>query len=149
MKRILNVTYILFSFLLLTFAACSRDDNNVTPGTPGGSSGGGSGSGTPGTGWKVSLFNERGENKTSNYSSYTFEFGADGSMSATGNGQTTTGTWSEYPDDGITKFAINLNTSDANLMELNDDWALVSRSGSLISLQDDNSSSDEQLQFTK
>lgn len=101
----------------------------------------------PGSGWTVKLMTERGNNKTGNYSGYQFNFNDNGCVAVVKNGQTTTGTWRQYPDDGITKFEIALSTTDNNLSELNDDWVLLSRTNNLISLQDDNTASNEQLQF--
>jgi len=135
---------ILISCFALTFTSCTKDDKTTV--TPTGST---ISAATPGTGWSVTLFTEPGENKTSNYTGYTFDFAADGTMTAVKGGVTVTGTWRQYPDDGKTKFAITLSTTDIRLMELNDAWELVSKSASFISLKDDNSTSNEQLQFTK
>lgn len=146
MKKLFYVIYILFSFAAVTFSSCNKDDNSSL--NPSGSGSQGT-SATPGTGWRVSLFSERNDNKTSHYTGYTFTFSSDGKMSADRNGQSITGTWSQYQDDGITKFAINLSTTDGDLLELNDDWALVNKTDDFISLADDNSSKNEQLQFSK
>ncbi|MCD6012789.1 MAG: hypothetical protein K0Q79_2651 [Flavipsychrobacter sp.] len=135
---------ILLSCFVLAFSSCTHDDSKTV--TPISSS---SSAATPGSGWSLTLLSERSDNKTSHYSGYTFEFAADGTMSAVRSGTTVTGTWRQYQDDGITKFAISLITTDSRLLELNDDWALVSKSDNLISLKDDNSTSNEQLQFSK
>ncbi len=134
---------ILFSCFLLTLNSCTHDDNKTI--APVGSFS----TATPGTGWSITLFSEPGENKTSHFSGYTFSFAADGTMSATKSGAAVTGTWKQYLDDGITRFAISLSTADKDLLELTDDWALVSKSDNLISLKNDNSTKNEQLQFSK
>lgn len=141
-----TISILIISISIFIFSSCKTENNNVNPSSPTSTS---INTNTPGTGWRLSLYSERNENKTSHYNSYTFSFSTDGSMTAEANGQVTTGTWKQYSDDGITKFAINLNTSDNDLMDLNDDWALVSKSDNFISLQDDNSSKNEQLQFSK
>ncbi|MEZ5018113.1 MAG: hypothetical protein R2800_13725 [Flavipsychrobacter sp.] len=141
MKKILHIAIVAIGYIILTSSSCKKDDDNVNPSN--------SSNITPGSGWHVSLFSEQSENKTSNYSEYSFDFATDGSMSAQGSGQVVTGTWKQYQDDGITKFAISLNTTNNNLLELNDDWALVSKDEKFISLKDDNSSKNEQLQFSK
>lgn len=127
----------------LTAASCKHDDNSNNP------SAGGSNTSTPGGGWRLSRFSERNEDKTGHYSGYSFEFSANGSLTATRNSLNTSGTWRQFQDDGLTKFEIQLSTTDHDLQELNDDWVLVSKTDGLISLQDDNSSSNEQLQFSK
>lgn len=142
MKKLLFLATFAAGWMTITAASCKHDDNNNNP------SGGGNTT-TPGSGWRVSLFNERTENKTNDYSGYSFDFAANGSMTAVRNSQNTTGTWRQFQDDGVTKFEIQLSTTDHDLQELNDDWVLVSKTDNLISLQDDNSSSNEQLQFSK
>ncbi len=134
---------ILISCFALIFSSCTKEDKTtVTPGST-------ISTATPGTGWSLTLFTEPGENKTSHFAGYTFDFAADGTMTAVKGGMTVTGTWKQYPDDGKTKFAITLSTTDVRLMELNDAWELVSKSASFISLKDDNSVSNEQLQFSQ
>lgn len=145
MKSVLYSIALCISCLCLTFSSCKKtDDNSVNPNNNSGIS-----SNTPGANWKVSLFTEPDENKTHNYSGYTFDFNSDGGVSANRNGQTTPGTWRQYSDDGVTKFQITLNTTDRDLTELNDDWVVVSKSNTFISLKDDNAASNEQLQFSK
>jgi hypothetical protein len=150
MKKLSHILYVVISCIVLTSTSCTHDTNlNAAPANTTGSSGTGSNAQTPGSGWRVTLFSETSENKTSHFSGYQFDFAANGTISATGNGQTVTGAWSQYQDDGVTKLAISLNTTDKDLSELNDDWVLISKSDTFISLKDDNSAKNEQLQFSK
>ena len=144
MKKLFYIPALMVSYLITTAASCQHDDNsNPTPANPVVNT-------TPaGSGWRVSLFNERSENKTNDYTGYTFEFASSGTMTAVRNGQTTNGTWRQFRNDGLDRFEIQLSTTDNNLQELNDDWVIVSKSDALISLKDDNPTSNEQLQFSK
>lgn len=141
MKNLLFIPLLLVSYLVLTSSSCKHDDKDLTPGNPT--------TGTPGSGWRVSLYSEPGENKTSDYNGYTFDFTATGAMTAAGNGQNVSGTWRQFKNDGVTKFEIDLSTSDDDLKDLNHAWVLVGRSDVLISLADDNALSNEVLQFSK
>ncbi len=135
---------ILVCSLALAFNSCTHDDSKtVAPSSTSFSTA------TPGSGWSLTLFSEPSENKTSHFSGYKFDFAADGTISVVGGGTTVSGTWKQFQDDGITKFQINLSTTDKDFLELNDDWALVSKSDNFISLKDDNSTKNEQLQFSK
>ncbi len=100
-----------------TFAACddnsSSNNNNNTTITP-----------SAGT-WKVSYFFDK-QDDTSNYSSYTFEFGANGSLSATNGSQTWTGTWATGIDDSKNKFLIDfVGTLPSSLSDLEEDWQII------------------------
>jgi hypothetical protein len=150
MKKISYFICLTISFFILKSSSCSHDSTDVnpsnststqTPSTPSNT--------IPGAGWHVSLFSEISENKTSHFTGYTFDFATSGTVTATKGSQSVSGTWKQYQNDGITKFAIILNTTDKDLSDLNDDWALVSKSDNLISLKNDNSSKNEQLQFSK
>ncbi len=144
MKKILSFLGLIACFFVLTSESCKHDDNsNITPSTSSSIS-----TTTPGAGWKLTLLSEGSDNKTSHFSGYTFDFAANGTMTASGS-QSATGTWRQYQDDGVTKFEITLVTTDKNMAELNDDWVLVSKSETFISLKDDNAAKNELLQFSK
>lgn len=133
MKKMPNVLLVLFSFFL--FLSCSKSDSD---------------SNTTLTGnWRVSYFFDSGKDETSDYTGYNFQFNTDATMTATRNAVTTHGTWSIISDDNHKKFVIVLSTTDKDLLELNDDWLLLSQTSNEIKLQDDNPSSNEQLTFTK
>ncbi|MBC6492914.1 hypothetical protein ACFSQD_00165 [Flavihumibacter stibioxidans] len=134
--------FVSLSAILLTasiFSSCSNDDdpqpnNNVLIS-----------SGT----WVVHLYTDSGNDETSDYSGYEFVFASNGNMTATKAGVITAGTWGTRTDDGKNKMDINLNTTNADLLELNDDWIIKSITASLIELQDDNTASGEVLHFMK
>ena len=104
----------------------------------------------PGNDWRVSHFSERGVDETSDFSGYSFVFESGGKLIATKGSTTKEGTWSE--DKSSHKLIIDLGAkSDTNkpLGELTDDWFIKSSSSTKISLADDNSASNEILEFTK
>lgn len=133
--RIQSYVFIAASSFLL---ACSSNDNNDN--APGGVTSGN---------WRVSTFSERGSDETGDFSGWTFQFAANGQLSASKSGAGKTGTWSM---NNNTRFNIDLGPkTDANepLGELTDDWKIISVSNTQIKLTDDNTSSAEFLTFTK
>ena len=124
--------------LMLVIFACSKNndaDNNNPPYT----------SGT----WMVHLFTDSGSDETSDFAGYDFVFATDGKLTATKLGVTTTGTWATRTDDGLQKLDLNLVTTDAVLLHVNNDWVILSSSASLMELGDDNGASGEVLHFMK
>ncbi len=106
------------AFILLSVAAltaCNNDDNsnsnnNLTP--------------SAGT-WKVSYFFDK-QDETGNYTNYSFEFGAGGSLVATNGSQTWNGTWATGIDDSANKFLIDFSgTVPSALAEMEDDWRII------------------------
>jgi hypothetical protein len=141
MKKYSKLFAGLFLFSLL-FASCSTNNSgavlsDVSPVLSGNS-------------WRVSHFSERGIDETSDFSGYSFVFESGGKLTATKGSTTKEGTWSE--DKSSHKLIIDLGAkSDSNkpLGELTDDWFIKSNSSTKISLADDNSASNEILEFTK
>ena len=67
------------------------------------------------------------KDETSNYLSYSFDFGANGSLSATNGDQTWSGTWLTGYDDSANKFLIDFTgTVPSALSELEEDWRIIS-----------------------
>jgi hypothetical protein len=101
---------------------------------------------TSGT-WRITLFTDHGTDETTDFSGYSFSFGADGVLTTVKGSTPTAGIWSMG-----SKFNIGLgDKNDANkpLGELTDDWHIIATSGTSIQLGDDNASSGELLTFTK
>jgi hypothetical protein len=87
---------------------------------------------TDGT-WTISYFFDDA-NETSNYNGFSFVFNANGTIAATKNGNTTTGTWTNYIDDNEDKF--ELSFQNMALDELEEDWEIVEFSANEIRLKD-------------
>jgi len=92
--------------------------------------------------WRITNFNDSGENETSDFNNYVFTFSEGGSVSATNGSTTVTGTWNTSTsgsDDSnnhahfVLNFAVN---DDHPFDDLNDDWEIVSQSKTKIDLKD-------------
>jgi|JI7StandDraft_1071085.scaffolds.fasta_scaffold01207_16 hypothetical protein len=111
---------ILFFAVTLLATSCTKDDNSNN------NSGNNNANVTPAAGqWKISYFFDKQE-ETSNYTGYTFDFAANGTLTTQGNGQTYTGTWQTNVDDSKDKFVINYTgTVPSTLQELEEDWLIL------------------------
>lgn len=83
--------------------------------------------------WKISLFQEDGFNETSDYEIYTFNFEDNGSVIASNNGFSVTGSWSVGKDDGHVEFNLSMPIP---LDDLSDDWEVISNSSTKLELKD-------------
>lgn len=92
--------------------------------------------------WRVTNFNDSGDNETSDFNNYIFTFSESGNVSATNGSNTVSGTWStntSSSDDSNSNahFVLNFAVSDEHPFEdLNDDWDIVSQSKTKIDLKD-------------
>ena len=100
---------------------------------------------TSGT-WRVTNYNDDGQDETSDYNGYTFTFETTGVLTATKDATTITGTWSitedsssssDDDDDDDIDFNIFFPVSDDHpLDDLSDDWDIVSFDATTINLID-------------
>lgn len=108
------------ALLLLAFFSLTACDDN--------SNGNNSGNNnfTPAAGtWKVTYFFDK-QDETSYYTNYTFEFGANGSLSASNGSQTYNGTWATGIDDSTDKFLIDFSGAVPSVLsELEEDWRVI------------------------
>ncbi|MBV6442012.1 MAG: hypothetical protein DYG98_02375 [Haliscomenobacteraceae bacterium CHB4] len=114
-----KIAFAAFSMLLLAaFVSCQKSDDN--------SPGGNNNNVTPAAGqWKVTYFFDK-KDETGNYTGYTFEFGANGSLAASNGNQTWTGTWQTGIDDSADKFLIDFTgVVPSALLELEEDWRII------------------------
>lgn len=99
--------------------------------------------------WRITNFNDSGQDETSDFNGYNFTFNTDGSLVATNSSNTMTGTWSvtddsnssdddsSSDDDDDIDFNIFFNVPESNDFEdLNDDWDIVSTTATRIELID-------------
>lgn len=85
--------------------------------------------------WKISLFNDSGNDETNHFTGYSFNFGSGGAVSASNGYSSVSGSWSTGNDDSQNK--LNLNFGDnGNFGELSDDWHIISESSTKIELED-------------
>lgn len=142
MKKVLNI---LVLFSAITFASCSKDDDN----DPSGPSAEVATSLKQGT-WSITSYSDNGVDKTADYSSFDFTFEASGAVSATNSILTATGTWKTQRDDGKHELDIEFN-SPALFEPINEDWEIVSQNATQVSLKDvkDAGTETDLLVFTK
>ncbi|MDD3876992.1 MAG: hypothetical protein PHT69_10245 [Bacteroidales bacterium] len=124
MKNILKLTAI-FIFLAIFITSCSKDDNsntgNVTEIIEEGD-------------WKIVLFNEDGNDELYHFTGYSFVFN-NGTVTASKNSSTITGTYSNTTDSGNNKLILDFGTSQP-FDELNDDWHILEQTNVKIRLED-------------
>ena len=86
-------------------------------------------------GLKIIEFIEDGANETADVSDFVFVFNDQGSVTATRNGQSITGTYSTFKDDGKTELKMSFPL-DSELKELSDDWYFISDENNTIHFED-------------
>jgi hypothetical protein len=84
--------------------------------------------------WKVTYYNDSGNDETSYFSGYSFTFNSNGSVSATNNSSTVSGTWTNGTDDSQSKLYLTFSSSPFD--ELSDDWHITEQSSVKIKLED-------------
>lgn len=86
--------------------------------------------------WVITYFFDEVD-ETAEFNGFTFVFFEDGSAAATKDGFETEGHWETYGDDGSLEIDLNFG-SESPLDELEEDWEVVSYSGTRLELKDDN-----------
>jgi hypothetical protein len=87
--------------------------------------------------WIVTLFDEDGVVKTSEFSGYAFDFNVDGSLIASLSGAPDkTGTWNSTTDSGKVKIPIAFATeTDGPFESISEDWKVLTATSAKIELQ--------------
>lgn len=137
MKKFLFYPIIVCVFLLNTASMCSSDDDSSSPANTSEVIN----TVTQGT-WRITLFDEDGNDHTTDFNGYTFTFGSANVLTATNGSNTYTGVWSVTSDDSSgddnpgddIDFNI-LFSSPANFAELSEDWHILERTSAKIRLQ--------------
>lgn len=104
--------------------------------------------------WVVSSFVQKTKDKTSKFSNIVFTFSANGTLNATDNGNTTTGTWNYTPAvtyyGSTSKAAIAINIGTSNpLVLLTKTWNLISGTSSTLKIDSPEIVEDEHVQFSR
>lgn len=94
--------------------------------------------------WRITNFNDSGQNETSDFTGYNFEFNSNGSLVASNGSNTLNGSWSvtdsssssSSSDDDIDFNIFFQVPNDSDFEDLNDDWDVVSISSNKIELID-------------
>jgi len=137
MKKLFFYPLIACLFLVNTASMCSSDDdssssNDVTPIVN---------TVTDGT-WRITLFDEDGNDHTNDFTGYNFTFGDSNVLTATNGSSTVTGLWSVTNDDSSNDdnpgSDIDFNilfTSPDDFAELSEDWHILERTSTKIRLR--------------
>jgi major membrane immunogen (membrane-anchored lipoprotein) len=90
---------------------------------------------TQGT-WKVHFYSKDGKESTATYSTYTFTFKSDGSLTATTGATTINGVWTEVVDSGKRKFTLTFVGGGIQIamLEIQEDWLVDSKTSMMIEL---------------
>ena len=118
---------LLFTLTILVFglSSCTKDKNSTDPST----------SDIVGQGaWKVTLFNDSGNDETQNFAGYNFTFNSNGTIAAVKNASTVNGTWNTGSDDSQNKLFLDFGTT-LQFSELNEDWVILEQTASKIRLE--------------
>lgn len=93
--------------------------------------------------WRISNFNDSGQDETGDFVGYTFTFSTNGSVVATNGVETINGTWSvtgsNSTDDSQDDIDVNLLfavSESHDFSDLNDDWDVQSVTANTVSLID-------------
>lgn len=99
--------------------------------------------------WNVSYFLHETENQTLDYNGYVFVFYNDGSVIATKNSISTSGTWNIYSSYGVLK--MNIDFDNSKLDELEKDWKVIEYNANTfrLSYQENSNSETNYLYFDK
>jgi hypothetical protein len=153
MKTINFLTLAIFATL---FVSCSKKTDTVSPSVPSVAE---QKSMVASTSWSVNYFVEGGVDKTAELGSYRFVFNANGSVMANGSSASFNGTWNltqsdTKPDDSgnhstpENKMNI-LITGNKNMDDISKNWKITRLTASEMWLADDNTTSMEEIHFTK
>jgi len=141
MKAPFSHGLILLLSVFLLSSTCSSDDDDGTPNDNSGQIQQIMVEAQSGT-WRITSYIDSGQDETSDFSGYNFLFESNGTLTATKDDLTRTGSWSvtdsssnDSSDD--IDFNIFFNVPESDIFEdLNDDWDIVSHSETMIKLRD-------------
>ena len=124
MKRILTVAAIATS--LLTFTGCTkRPAGTLANANP------------PNGEWLITYYNDGGENLTSNYVDYVFNFNGSNVVRANINDRQESGYWALSAEDQRQECSIAFDSGDDKLANINNDWGVVNFSENELILTED------------
>ena len=119
MKNIIKIMTLLL-LVIATASSCKKDDspslvdNTIQKGN-----------------WKITFFQDSGNDETSHFSGYEFIFNTDGSVTASNSNNSVSGTWMTGTDDSQSKLILNFG-STAPFDELNEDWHVLEETSTMI-----------------
>ncbi|MBP6334523.1 MAG: hypothetical protein KA444_03550 [Bacteroidia bacterium] len=84
--------------------------------------------------WKITYFNDSGNDETAHFTGYSFQFNSNGTVTATKGSTIVNGTWSDGNDNSTPKLVLNFGTT-VKFDELNEDWHITQQSSTMIKLE--------------
>lgn len=112
--------------LLLLLVSCKKDDDN--------SASNASDFLVQGS-WRITLYNDSGNDETDHFTGYVFTFSSNGGLTASNGSTSVPGTWSTGSDDSQKKLYLTFN-SPPDFNELSDDWHILEETSTKIRLED-------------
>ena len=123
-----NALVFTMAILVFGFYACEKDKSTTDPSNSSTSEIVGQGT------WKVTLYNDSGNEETQNFAGYNFTFDSNGTIAAVKNASTVNGTWNTGADDSQNKLILDFGTA-VQFSELNEDWLILEKTASKIRLE--------------
>lgn len=143
MKIFKLIPILLCIFMLNVASMCSGNDDNSNDNTNSIALVQVAITNTASTGtWRITRYEDSGNNETSNFNGYNFTFGPSNVLSATNDTNSYSGTWSvssNISNDDNPSNDIDFNilfSTPVNFEDLSDDWDIVSYSANKIQLKD-------------
>ncbi|MEY3343693.1 MAG: hypothetical protein RL090_1377 [Bacteroidota bacterium] len=132
-KKSFRSSMICLLLVILVVTSCKKDDTSTLEGQIRTNLESGK--------WRITKFIDSGDDETSNFAGYNFDFGTSGSVTATNLVTSYTGSWSitdsNSDDDNLSDLDFNLNFNVTNnFQDLNDDWDFISQSETKVELID-------------
>ena len=121
MKKIFALATV---FIALGLTSCKKDEPSTSTIT----------TVSAGT-WRVTYYWDTNRDETANFNGFNFTFGTSNLVSASNSLLTINGTWSIANDDSKIKLILAF-TTNANFIEISDDWHVIERTETKIRLQD-------------
>lgn len=122
----------LFALLILAaiFTSCKKEDSSVSSGITISAV-----NSTVVTGdWRITYYYDRDHDSTSSFAGYSFNFTANGVVTAIKTGTAVTGTWSSGNDDSHVKLVLAFSSPNS-FDEISEDWRVIERTETKIKLQ--------------
>lgn len=138
----------------LALTSCSKEEDIDAPATsqaPAKSSASATAALFSGKCFNITNFVDEGTNETNDYNNIVFEFASNNILTATSPQGDATGSWNTTfnSNTGVARLIIQFQNVPGILLELNEDWRVVSSGNGSVNLQDVDAGFTDQLQFSE
>jgi hypothetical protein len=125
-----NILFAVLTMLLFATTGCDKDDDSINTTVTAENVKNIASAGT----WSVTYYYDTDHEETANFSGYKFTFQANGTVSASNDILTRSGTWLAINDSGKTKFILDFSTP-LDFEEISEDWEVIALSATEIQLK--------------